>query len=97
MRVGIAVGGAVSIYLGYKLFCDVSLRSRNHHRKRTVSGMSGALLTVFGMAALAADVHGISIVPNNHPASLRQLNPAKRGSFASPGMSHRKRPADCIV
>jgi hypothetical protein len=69
-----AVAGALSIYLGYRLFCDsVYQRSRVRHL------VSGALLAVFGLAILIAGIRGI-------PAAARPdaHSSAERGSFKTP-------------
>ncbi len=56
MEILTAVAGAFSIYLGYRLFCDCAYqKSRIRHL------VSGALLAVFGLGILIADVHALLI------------------------------------
>jgi hypothetical protein len=54
MQLAIAVAGALSIYLGYKLFCDSA-----YQKSRVRHLISGALLAVFGLGILIGDVHGV--------------------------------------
>jgi hypothetical protein len=63
-RIAIAAAGALSIYLGYRLFCD----ARN--------AIFGAVLALFGMGVLVADLGGYS----THQA-VKQNRPAQQGSF----------------
>jgi hypothetical protein len=49
-----AVAGALSIYLGYRLFCDSA-----YQKSRVRHLVSGALLAVFGLGILIADVRGL--------------------------------------
>jgi len=52
IRLIIALIGMLSIYLGYRLFCGRSVQ-------RTLTNLaSGALLALFGMGTLVADVRG---------------------------------------
>ena len=56
LRFAPIVVAALSIFLGYRLFCDVSGR-----RSGTLTTLaSGALLALFGMGILVADFRGIS-------------------------------------
>lgn len=65
-RLAIACTGAMSLFLGYMLFCD----------QRTAKGalvanlLSGALLAIFGLGILIADFRGLPRIPvrDNHPA-----------------------------
>jgi hypothetical protein len=56
-----AIAGAVSLYLGYRLFCDSA-----YHRGRVRHLISGALLAVFGLAILFASAQGLRR-PSHHP------------------------------
>jgi hypothetical protein len=49
-----ALAGALSIYLGYRLFCDSA-----YQKSRVRHLVSGALLAVFGLGILIADVRGL--------------------------------------
>ena len=45
LQIAIAILGAVSVFLGYRLFCQSGIRL-----------LSGALLALFGVALLSADL-----------------------------------------
>jgi hypothetical protein len=86
MRVAAAVTGAFSIFLGYRLFCDSSL-----HKSR--SGLftnlaSGALLALFGLGILLADVRvfqtGATV---SHPSW--QKKSTSEGVFGTPSLKRR--------
>jgi hypothetical protein len=61
-QTGIAVLGALSIYLGYRLFCDLA-GQRARLPVLLTNLVSGALLALFGLGILIAGVRGI------HPQS----------------------------
>jgi hypothetical protein len=56
LRIAPIVVSALSIFLGYRLFCDVSGRRSGVF----TSLASGALLALFGMGILIADFRGIA-------------------------------------
>ena len=70
-RVAIAVAGALSIYWGYQLFFRPSAQS--------IYAISGAVLAVFGMGILSADVRGISHPVANQAAPLHHTKPVGTG------------------
>ena len=70
-RIAIAIVGALSIYWGYRLFCKPSAQWLN--------AISGALLTIFGMGVLTADVRGIGRPPASHAAPLHHTKPVGTG------------------
>jgi hypothetical protein len=65
--------GALSLFLGYRLFCDV--------RSRTLTSLaSGALLAILGMGILIADLNNARATgANNHPAWQRNSAEHHRG------------------
>lgn len=67
MHTAMAIAGVLSIYLGYKLFCD-SAYQRNRFRHL----LSGALLAMFGLGILIADFHGVRMARN--PSRLTPNN-----------------------
>jgi len=81
-----AVAGALSIYLGYRLFCDSAYeQSRIRHL------VSGALLAVFGLGILIADVRSIRTArPDSHAASHKTKS-TKEGSFETPKLDKHSR------
>ncbi len=88
-RVIVAAGGAISIYCGYKLFCELPFgRSR---ASGVVNGVSGAALALFGMALLVGDIRGIRTGPmESYHQNLRNTRPAETGSFTAPPPDWRK-------
>jgi hypothetical protein len=54
-----AVAGTLSIYLGYRLFCDSA-----YQRSRVRHLVSGALLAMFGLGILIADVRSVRTAAN---------------------------------
>ena len=70
-RIAIAVVGALSIYWGYRLFCKPSVQWLN--------AISGALLTVFGMGVLTADVRGVAHPPASQATPLQHTKPIGTG------------------
>jgi hypothetical protein len=58
-----AFAGALSIYLGYRLFCDSA-----YQKSRVRHLVSGALLAIFGLAILIADVRSVrTSAHRSHP------------------------------
>ncbi len=75
MRIAEIVTGVLSIYLGYRLFCDVPPEpSRTLARRLFTNVASGTLLALFGMAILASATGGRQ--PRGH-------NPKTTGSTHS--------------
>jgi len=76
MHLAIAVAGALSIYLGYKLFCDSA-----YQKSRVRHLVSGALLAIFGLGILIADVRGLRTPERrSHPVPgnlLRYSTPSR--------------------
>ena len=82
LRAFIALIGMLSLYMGYRLFCDVS----EARRKRSVLAthvISGVLLALFGVGILVADARGFT---KQSPAvrALWQNKPARHGSLEAP-------------
>jgi hypothetical protein len=61
LQIAIAFLGALSVFLGYRLFCDSPARF-----------LSGALLTLFGAAILSADLVGMRSHVVNAPRPATQ-------------------------
>jgi hypothetical protein len=87
-----AVAGALSIYLGYRLFCDCAdQRSRVRHL------VSGALLAVFGLGILIADVRSLRKAgPDSHAAQYKRKS-TKEGSFERPAVNQRTGASEKLV
>jgi hypothetical protein len=57
LHIAIAILGALSVFLGYRLFCDSAPFAR--FAPNTGRILSGALLALFGVAILSADLVGL--------------------------------------
>jgi len=87
-----AVIGAVSIYLGYGLFCDSA-----YQKKRIRHLAAGALLAVFGLGILIADVRSIRAERSGSPSARQKTRSTKEGSFETPKVNKRIRVAERMV
>lgn len=78
VRVAAGSVGILSVYCGYKLFCEIPFA-----RNRTgIHALSGALLALFGSAILIVDVHGLSNrLPPKSGTAVHHTRPAGAGSF----------------
>jgi hypothetical protein len=64
-----AVAGILSVYLGYRLFCDSA-----YQKSRVRHLVSGALLAIFGVGLLIADVRSIRTAAHrSHPVPSNLL------------------------
>jgi hypothetical protein len=80
-----AAAGALSIYLGYRLFCDCAYQqSRGRHL------VSGALLAVFGLGILIADVESLRSAAH-HSHSAWQKKATEEGSFEPPNLNKNRK------
>ena len=93
VRAAIDIAGALSIYLGYRLFCDVS--SQKTRSTLLTNLASGALLALFGLGILVADARGIGNAPA--PTPTRQKSPTREGSFESPRLGSHAPPPEHLV
>lgn len=92
MRLGMAAVGCISIYLGYKLFCDGTQESR-----RLTTFVAGALLAIFGLGLVLAEVRGIGSAGHEARHRLQHSRSTEEGSFATPARHLRIRSAERIV
>ncbi len=76
LRLAIAAIGAVSLYFGYRLFCDVPQR-------RFSNLAAGALLAIAGLGILFVEARGISAT-GSHRHHGWSNKPAEQGSFDAP-------------
>lgn len=68
VRAVMAIGGALSIYLGYRLFCDIAFQKPARRSILLTNMASGALLALFGLGILVAEVRGIAVAAHyRHP------------------------------
>jgi hypothetical protein len=81
-----AVAGALGIYLGYRLFCDSA-----YEQSRVRHLVSGALLAVFGLGILIADVRSIRTARPDSHAAWHSGKSTKEGSFETPKIKKRTR------
>ena len=84
MDILMASVGALSIYLGYRLFCDSA-----YHKSRIRHLASGALLAVFGLAILIADVRSLRTARLDSHAAWHKGKSTKEGSFDTPKFNKR--------
>lgn len=87
-----AVAGALSIYLGYRLFCDSA-----YQKNRMRHLVSGALLAVFGMGILIADLRGIRAEGRHPQAAWQRTKSTKEGSFETPKVNKRTSVAERLA
>ena len=95
LRAATAVMGVLSVYCGYKLFCEIPFARRRS--SFLIHGLSGALLALFGMALLIADIHSVSMnaAPQSR-ARINQTRPAEAGSF-TPHLNHQQLSRDWAI
>ena len=74
-----AVVGAVSIYLGYGLFCE-----SGYQKNRFRHLVSGALLAVFGLGILIADVRSLRTARPDSQTTRQRTKSTKEGSYEAP-------------
>ncbi len=86
------VAGAIGIYLGYRLFCDSA-----YQRSRVRHLVSGALLAVFGLGILIADVRSLRTPGPDSPSARYKRKAAKEGSFERPAFEKRTRGRESLV
>lgn len=87
MEILMAAASVLSLYLGYRLFCDCAdPKNRMRHLA------SGALLAVFGLGILIADIHAHR-ARAHHSHSARQKNATEEGSFEPPNFNRSGKPA----
>jgi hypothetical protein len=83
--------GTLSIFLGYRLFCDLPSARNRVMRLRLVTNLaSGTLLALFGMAILIAAAHG------HERRGVNANTPRATHSLKSPA-THRYRIAERTV
>lgn len=90
VRAGIAVIGAVSVYLGYKLFCDIPQESR-----RLTNFIAGALLAVLGLGILLTEIRAMGATEEAHHR-LHRSRSTEVGSYDKPVL-HRTSVPERIV
>lgn len=78
VRAGIVLIGAVSIYLGYQLFCDVP-----HENRRLRNFVAGALLAVLGLGIVLMEVRAMGATEQAH-RRLHRSRSTEVGSYDRP-------------
>ena len=89
-----AVVGALSIYIGYRLFCDSIYLQRRSTLFTNLAG--GALLALFGFGVLYADIRSIR-TSTQEPRPAWQRKSAEQGSTGSPNLRKRASIPDRLV
>jgi hypothetical protein len=89
-----AVAGALSIYLGYGLFCDSA-----YQKSRVRHLVSGALLAILGLGILIAGVRELrSARPDSRAARYQyRRKSTKEGSFERPAVNRRTSASERLV
>jgi len=90
VRAGIALIGAVSIYLGYKLFCDVPQENR-----RLTNFVAGALLAVLGLGIVLTEIRAMGATEQAH-RRLHRSRSTEVGSYDQPVL-HRTKAVERIA
>ena len=86
LKLAMMVIGAVSLYVGYRLFCDSPQVSEARVRAVvTRNFVAGALLAVFGLGILYNEARALA-VQSHHPARRvwNRTKPTEQGSFETP-------------
>jgi hypothetical protein len=88
VKLAIAAVGFLSIYLGYKLFCDIPFRGgRTFRTIFLVNLVSGAALALFGVGVLTADLRSMRNDRNGAGAgAVHHQRAVEDGSFTGPKM-----------
>jgi len=92
MRLGIAAVGCISIYLGYKLFCDGTQEG-----KRLTTFVAGALLAIFGLGIVLAEFREIGSGGREAHHRMQRSRSTEEGSFSTPARHLTIRSADRFV
>ena len=79
ISLGMALIGCISIYLGYKLFCDGT-----HGNRSLTAFVAGALLAVFGLGILLSEIRGIEAPRQQAHRRFRSSRATEEGSFHAP-------------
>lgn len=95
VRAAAGVVGVLSVYCGYRLFCEIP--SARNRAMNVIHGLSGALLALFGVALLIANVHSVTrhATPRSR-ATIQHTRPAEAGSF-TPHLSHERSSSDWAI
>jgi hypothetical protein len=92
MDILMAIAGALSIYLGYKLFCDCAYqKSRMRHL------MSGALLALFGLGILMAEARNIRTSAADSRTASRRKKSTEEGSFEAPRLNKHMKVTERLI
>jgi len=87
-----AIAGALSIYLGYKLFCDCAYpKSRIRHL------MSGALLALFGLGILMAEARNIRTAAADSQTARQRRKSTEKGSFEAPRLNKHMKVTERLI
>ena len=89
LKLALMAIGAVSLYVGYRLFCDVPRVSENRPRPAVVRNfVAGALLAVLGLGILFHEARGFAAQRREAHGMWNRTKPAQQGSFESPRPHH---------
>jgi hypothetical protein len=84
-----AIGG-VSLYMGYRLFCDTPQVSEERLRAVVLRNfVAGALLALLGLGILFHEARAFAAQSHEARRGWNRKKPAEQGSFATPPL-HRE-------
>ena len=83
-----AIGG-MSLYVGYRLFCDAPLVAPKSTRASVLRNfVAGALLAVLGLGILFVEARGLSARSHETHGGWNRNKSAEQGSYETPRMRH---------
>ena len=83
-----AIGG-VSLYVGYRLFCDTPPLSEARVRSIVLRNfVAGALLAVLGLGILFTEARAFAAQSHAAHRQSNRHHPAEEGSFQTPRLHH---------
>lgn len=80
LRLAMMAVGGVSLYVGYRLFCDAPQVLRNF--------VAGALLAVFGLGILFTEARAFAAQSDEAHKGWNSNHPAEQGSYETPRVRH---------
>ena len=89
LRLAMMAIGGVSLYLGYRLFCDAPQMNPAGTRTAVLRNFAaGALLAVFGLGILFVEARAFAAHSNGAHRGWNKGRSAEQGSYETPRMHH---------
>ena len=90
LRLAMMAIGGVSLYIGYRLFCDAPQVSEERVRGVVLRNfVAGALLAVFGLGVLFTEARAFAAQSREAHHGWNRNRPAEQGSYQTPRL-HRE-------